>query len=849
MRPITGANRNRLSDTGSSRVGSGRRMTVRILGPGIVFTAALALSMAVERSALFYHVDSWFADAINGITAPDIRLDGVLIVDLDEASMDALAPELGPWPYRREVFALVTEHLNALGARAIMFNLDFSDRRAGDARFAAVLARTSNVWMAAQGYGYETPDPVYEERLNALAWNAPDPVPARNWRGFRLPNHILIGPGQPRAAVAVVNFEPDVDGILRRVPLMHRSGKHYLPSLPLASLFESGVKPELRRNGASLQAGSRSWPVDGDGNVYLRVPSNADMFEDVSFHRVIRSAMDSTRPTLDRSLVKGRNVFIGSRAARLGEYAHLPGHGRMAGVDILALAHMNLSSNLVLAPRSKNWLVFFCLLGAVIPLLAVNLRPVSEWMVAATFASGAFLITIIHLVLLGYSGRQSALLFPLMLNSLTLLGQMVLRIRMLHQERHRYYLEKLAADEASALKSQFLSHMTHELRTPLSAIMGYNRLLSDPDIDDDERAARVDIIDKNCQHLLSLINNLLDQAKIEAGQMVLDIDDVPVASLIDRVIGTLRLVADEKGLEIQCNISERVPGGLRVDELRLRQILVNLGGNAVKFTAEGRVKIDLDWTEGRLKVEVSDTGAGMSREETARIFEAFQQANTSVARSHGGTGLGLSISQSLARLMGGEIRVNSRPGQGSTFTLEIPAEAVEYSDGRMGEAGRRTEQAVASGRVLVVDDTEDLRRLLSLYLKTLGVEVLLAGNGEEAVRTAVAENPELVFMDVQMPIMDGLQAVRALRHHGFSGKILALTAQSEPDQIEAARDAGCDGYIEKPVSRDRVCQIVKQHLRGGKDTPGKEANMRPNTGHEESLESTVTEKDCKEKGR
>lgn len=787
-------------------------MPGRLLGPVFVLIFAIALSMATERTALFYHVDSWFADAIDSVVAPGIRFDDVLIVDLDDASLEGLEPELGSWPYKRDVFALVAEHLGSLGARVIACDLNFSDIRDGDDRFAAALEKTPNVWLAAQGYGYRKGDPDYEERLKVLVWQAPKTAPARTWLGFRLPNSVLTAAGRSRAGAAVVSFEPDADGILRRMSLLHRSGAHYLPSMPLASMFSPRAKPPISQGGSVLHVGSRSWPIDSDGNVYVRAPANRDMFESISFERLYRSATGSKDSMLDRSLVEGRTVFIGSRAARLGDYVHLSRHGRIAGIDMLALAHVNLSHNLIVAPRSKVWLAIFCVLGAVVPLLAVNLRSVPEWVIPAGFAAGASVVTIIHIALLAFFGRQSALLLPLFFNAVTLLGQVVLRMRTLHEERRRYYLEKLAADEANALKSQFLSHMTHELRTPLSAILGYTRLLAEPGVDDNERMARVSIIEKNCRQLLSLINNLLDQAKIEAGQMPLDFGEVHIKSLLGDVIETLRPIADQKGLEIRCTISDKVPDSVRADELRIRQILLNIGGNAVRFTNEGRVAMDMDWREGWLKIDISDTGGGISGENMAHIFDAFRQADSSVARSHGGTGLGLSISQNLARLMGGEVRVNSSPGLGSTFTLEVPAEAIERSDAIAAKPALPSQYYKPRGRVLVAEDTEDLRNLLSLYLKRLGVEVLLAINGEEAVNMALTETPELIFMDMQMPVLDGLGATRALREKGYAGKILALTAQSDQKRIEETLHAGCDGFIEKPISRARLREVLMRYL-------------------------------------
>ncbi|MDX1513602.1 MAG: CHASE2 domain-containing protein [Gammaproteobacteria bacterium] len=796
-------------------VDSARRPRSRIrryLGPGIILLASLAVSVAIERTSLFYHVDSWLTDAIHGYVAPRIRARDVLIVDINETSMAALAPQLGAWPYQRDVFALVTDHLNELGAESVIFDIIFSDEREGDHRFAAALGQGRGAWMAAQGQSFADPDPLYQGRFKRLAWPPGQPVPAANWRSIRLPNRVLTSPGRSKVGAGVVTVEPDGDGILRRVPLFHKVGNDYLPSLPLAALFSPGDTPPISMSGSIINVGPWSWPVDDEGNVQLQFPANLDMFDGLTFDVLVLSALGSEEYRLDPSAVRGRRVVIGSTAAILGDYAHVPTHGRMAGLDIVAIAYLNLANNLVLAPREKVWLVLFCILGAVIPLWVANIRSVPEWAIPLVFTAGVFTIATTHVALVGYLGRQSALLFPVLFSSFVFLGQVALRMKTLYDDRRRYFLEKLAADEANALKSQFLSHMTHELRTPLTAIMGYNKMLSDPELSDEERATQVNIIDKNCQHLLALINNLLDQAKIEAGQMSLDISSVPTKRLMDGVIDTLHPIAHQKGLELSCVFSPSVPGGVRVDELRLRQILVNLGGNAIKFTTVGGVTFSVDWKDGWLSIEVKDTGSGMTPDVLARIFEAFQQADVTVTRTHGGTGLGLSISRNLARLMGGDIDARSAPGEGSTFTVRIPAEAIEFRDRREGVMAAASADEQISGRVLVADDTEDLRHLVSLYLKKMGLDVVLAVNGKEAVELAMSERPDLVFMDMQMPVMDGLEAVRTLREKGYEGQILALTAQSDRDRIEATLNAGCDGYVEKPVSRERLREILDQRL-------------------------------------
>ncbi len=222
----------------------------------------------------------------------------------------------------------------------------------------------------------------------------------------------------------------------------------------------------------------------------------------------------------------------------------------------------------------------------------------------------------------------------------------------------------------------------------------------------------------------------------------------------------------------------------------------------------------MSWSDGNLQVQVIDTGPGMTREVVERIFSAFQQADETVARTHGGTGLGLTISRNLARLMGGDIEVESEVGRGSTFSLTIPAEGFEYPTRVITRKMKQEEPPEVEGTVLVADDTPDLRQLLSLYLRKMGLDVLLAENGQEAVEIAVSQQPNLVFMDMQMPVMDGIEAVRTLRQQNYAGTVLALTAQSERDRIEAMLDAGCDGYVEKPVRRERLEAIVRGRLAG-----------------------------------
>lgn len=782
----------------------------------LVFGVALGLSMLVERTSLFFYLDRWVNDAVHAATAPDSRFDDVLIVDVNEMAMASLESRLGPWPYDRDVFALVVEHLNSLGARSVVIDLVFTDQRAGDSALTAALAKSGKVWLAAQGQSFDPPqDPAYRRQLELLAWKPEELPRPSTWRRFRLPRAALTGVDQALAGVGVVSVTPDDDGMLRRVPLMHESSGYYLPALHLAALFSPLEQPAFRVSTDSVQIGDHLWPVDADGNALLRVPGSLDGFAAVSFDRVLDSALGLDGPGIDKRLVEGRTIFIGSSTASFGDYARLPIHGRMAGLDILALAYANLANGLVLKPRTNAIKMLLCFLSSLLPLVVASRRGMPEWMVLVVYGLGFTSVIIGNFLLASRFAIQSTLLFPVLLGAFTLLGQLTARVKTMHDERRRFYLEKLAADEASELKSQFLSHMTHELRTPLTAIMGYNRLLVENDMSDEERKTQVNIIDKNCQHLLSLINNLLDQAKIEAGQMTLDVGSVSIEEMIGNVVDTLRPIADDKGLMVECRIAENVPSGVRVDELKVRQILVNLGGNAIKFTQKGRIVFEVEWGEGILAIRVTDTGPGMSGKVLERIFSAFQQADESVARTHGGTGLGLTISRNLARLMGGDIGVVSKVGEGSTFKVSIPAEGFEYPPRVTIEKMISDEDGQsAEGTILVADDTPDLRQLLSLYLRRMGLDVLLAENGREAVEIAISKQPDLVFMDMQMPVMDGIEAIKALRQRGYAGVVLALTAQSERDRIEAMLDAGCDGYVEKPVRKERLESIVKGRLAG-----------------------------------
>ena len=568
-------------------------------------------------------------------------------------------------------------------------------------------------------------------------------------------------------------------------------------------------------------------PQHGVCQVRLRIPRNRDALTVVPFEHAVAAARAYRQGAqgraiaatgLDPAMVRGRAVFIGSSAAILGDYAHVPVQGRLAGLGILALAYANLKHDLVLKSARWEWNLALLLLAAVLPLLITNRADGSELATSLTAAGGIAAATALHIVLYGKFAQTSELPLAYTTGIAVLLIQLSLRVRGLYEDRRRLHFEKLSADQANALKTQFLSHMTQELRTPLTAIMGYNRLLAE-DVRgaDEEMRGRLDIVDQNCHHLLQLINNLLDQAKIEAGQMEIAPSVVGPRALVEQVASTLRALADEKGVTWRVNCHEGLPHEVHVDELRLRQILLNLCGNALKFTEDGSILIEASWRDGRLRLAVTDTGPGMSQEAVGRIFEAFEQAETTTAQTHGGTGLGLTVSRNLAQLMNGDLSVESTLGQGSCFSLEIEAPFVARTLAPPEEPpAAKPALADASvgitGTILVVDDTPDLRDLVGLHLRRAGASVLVAENGEEALVMALEAQPALILMDIQMPVMNGLEAIRALRAADYTGTVIALTAHDEIGAAERIQEAGFDGQLTKPIRKERLLEAARLYL-------------------------------------
>jgi signal transduction histidine kinase/DNA-binding NarL/FixJ family response regulator len=411
------------------------------------------------------------------------------------------------------------------------------------------------------------------------------------------------------------------------------------------------------------------------------------------------------------------------------------------------------------------------------------------------------------------------------------------------------------AEAANRAKSAFLANMSHEIRTPMSAIIGYSDLLLDREQSSSDRLNHVNTIRRNADHLLAIINDILDLSKIEAGQLTVEAVACSPCHILSEVASIMRVRALEQKIELQVRIQGPIPRTIHSDPTRLRQILLNLTGNAIKFTESGWVRITAqlldppDASRPRMRFEVIDTGIGVSPQEMSRLFQPFSQADPSVTRRFGGTGLGLAISQRLAQRLGGEITVDSTPGRGSTFAVTFETGSLEgvqlVSD--CTEAVRSHSEPAPSrirlrGRILLAEDGADNRRLLAQYLTSAGAEVVHAENGRHAVdKVAEAEHGadgyDLILMDMRMPELDGYAATAKLRSRGCATPIIALTAHAMADDRDKCLRAGCSDYLSKPVRRGELIEMVQRYL------PNRVTRPLPVIPDESSLRSSLADDD------
>jgi signal transduction histidine kinase/DNA-binding response OmpR family regulator len=409
---------------------------------------------------------------------------------------------------------------------------------------------------------------------------------------------------------------------------------------------------------------------------------------------------------------------------------------------------------------------------------------------------------------------------PLELIALVVAGLTLATIAILQQvqifKQRQLQRSKEAADAANQAKSAFIANMSHELRSPLNAILGFAQIMTRSQTLPQEHQESVSIINRSGEHLLALINNVLDLSKIEAGRVTLNEKNFDLHRLLDDIHDMFQLKAADKGLQLLLEPAENLPRYLRADELKLRQILINLVNNALKFTSTGGIcvrgqRID----DNKIAFEIEDTGPGIPPEELDKLFQAFSQ--TSIGKqSQEGTGLGLSISQKFVEVMGGEMRVSSQVGQGTIFSFEINIEEVEAAEVADRQVKQRRIIALEPGqpryRILIVDDKPINRQLLVKLLSPLGFELQEANNGKEAVEIWKQWHPHLIWMDMRMPVMDGFEAIQTIKATtaGQATAIVALTASVLEEERAVVVSAGCDDFLRKPFREEQIFKVMEK---------------------------------------
>ncbi len=401
---------------------------------------------------------------------------------------------------------------------------------------------------------------------------------------------------------------------------------------------------------------------------------------------------------------------------------------------------------------------------------------------------------------------------------------------------------RIRAEGATHAKSEFLANMSHEIRTPMTAILGFAELLlTSVRKHEDIEAAKT--IQRNGEYLLAIINDILDLSKIEAGKLEIERIACSPFQVVAEAMDLMRVRADAKQLRLTCEFASPMPALIHSDPMRLRQILINLIGNAVKFTESGSVRVAVRFVsdpQPQLRIAVIDTGIGMTEDQAARLFRPFTQADSSMSRRFGGTGLGLTISKRLAEMLGGTLSVFSLPRQGSTFSVTVAAGEVSGAvlqrdclpiEHRVESTAKPIAVDRLDCRVLLAEDGPDNQRLISFILRKSGCEVVIAENGRaacDAISQAETEGRpfDLVLMDMQMPVLDGYAASRELRERGFRRPIVALTAHAMASDRQKCLDAGCDDYLSKPIDRGRLLTTIRR-LYGTPSPLGAQSDRQP----------------------
>lgn len=471
---------------------------------------------------------------------------------------------------------------------------------------------------------------------------------------------------------------------------------------------------------------------------------------------------------------------------------------------VTSTIYAGLSVYLWTGDSEANRILALLLLAGSMLHVAIHMHPVRSLQAAAGLPHA-----LLFLGLPASAALEGTLeMWAVMIGAAMFLSTLAVSVRRTAAITQKLQAARAEAEQASVAKSDFLATISHEIRTPMNGIVSAANLLHASRLTRSQRE-QVEILQYSNEMLLGLVNDVLDLSKIEAGKLELETANVDLVETLQALQRLWSARALEKGLELRLEVSSEAPAVARLDPLRTRQILFNLISNAVKFTRAGAVTVRLDVTtqagESRLRFQVEDTGVGIAPDVLPRLFGAFEQASVGTTRAHGGTGLGLAISRRLAGLMGGTLDAESRLGEGSTFTLELPlviSDSGPTAANAEGEIGGGTID-LTDARILIAEDHPVNQRVLELLLAPLGCRMTFCDDGSQAVELAAREVFDVILMDMQMPVMDGLEASRRIRtQHGGGPPIVALTANALDHHRAAWTAVGVHGFVSKPIAPD-----------------------------------------------